>query len=67
MKERPQCPRVVVIGGGFGGLHAATFIVIMLDAIATTHLSHGFFMNWFSQQFYKEVQNDNPGDTSRWI
>jgi len=42
MKERPQCPRVVVIGGGFGGLHAASFIVIMLDAIATTHLSRFF-------------------------
>src|SRR5688572_3545931 len=23
MKERPQRPRVVIIGGGFGGLHAA--------------------------------------------
>ena len=23
MTERPQGPRVVIIGGGFGGLHAA--------------------------------------------
>jgi len=29
---------------------AASFIVIMLGAIATTHLPCGFFMNWFGQQ-----------------
>ena len=23
MSERPQCPKVVIVGGGFGGLHAA--------------------------------------------
>jgi putative oxidoreductase len=29
---------------------AASFIIIMLGAIVTTHLPHGFFMNWFGQQ-----------------
>lgn len=51
---------LVIIGEVFGSLGmlagfltrftAASFIVIMLGAIATTHLPHGFFMNWFGQQ-----------------
>ena len=51
---------LVIIGESFGSIGllagfltritAASFIVIMLGAIATTHLSYGFFMNWFGQQ-----------------
>lgn len=51
---------LVIIGECFGGLGllvglltrfaAAGFIVIMLGAIATTHLPFGFFMNWSGQQ-----------------
>lgn len=29
---------------------AASYIVIMLGAIATVHWPHGFYMNWFGQQ-----------------
>ena len=29
---------------------AASFIVIMLGAITTSHLPNGFFMNWFGKQ-----------------
>ena len=29
---------------------AASFIVIILGAITTSHLQNGFFMNWFGKQ-----------------
>ena len=51
---------LVIIGESFGSLAlvaglltrftAASFIVIMLGAIVTTHWPVGFFMNWFGQQ-----------------
>lgn len=51
---------LVVIGESFGSMAlllglltrftAASFIVIMLGAITTSHLPNGFFMNWFGQQ-----------------
>ena len=51
---------LVIIGESFGNLAlllglltrvtAASFIVIMLGAITTTHLPNGFFMNWFGKQ-----------------
>ena len=51
---------LVIIGEFFGSLGllagvltrftAASFIVIMLGAIVTTHWPVGFFMNWFGQQ-----------------
>ena len=51
---------LVIMGEFFGSLGllagfltrftAASFIVIMLGAIVTTHLQIGFFMNWFGQQ-----------------
>ena len=51
---------LVIMGEFFGSLWllagfltrftAASFIVIMLGAIVTTHLKIGFFMNWFGQQ-----------------
>lgn len=51
---------LVIIGESFGSLGliagfftrftAASFIVIMIGAIATVHWPQGFFMNWFGQQ-----------------
>lgn len=51
---------LVIVGESIGSLGliagfltrftAASFIVIMLGAIATVHLPQGFFMNWFGQQ-----------------
>jgi putative oxidoreductase len=51
---------LVIIGESLGSLAliagfltrftAASFIVIMLGAIATSHWPQGFFMNWFGQQ-----------------
>src|SRR5207253_11044416 len=51
---------LVIIGeffGSFGLLAgfltrftAASFIIIMLGAITTTHLPYGFFMNWSGRQ-----------------
>jgi putative oxidoreductase len=51
---------LVIIGESFGAIGllagfltriaAASFIVIMLGAIVTTHLPFGFFMNWSGQQ-----------------
>lgn len=51
---------LVIIGEFFGSLGplagfltrftAASFAVIMAGAIWTSHLSHGFFMNWFGRQ-----------------
>lgn len=51
---------LVIVGECFGSLGlliglltrftAASFIVIMLGAIATVHLPFGFFMNWSGQQ-----------------
>ena len=39
-----------LIAGVLTRFTAASFIVIMLGAIVTTHLPVGFFMNWFGQQ-----------------
>jgi putative oxidoreductase len=51
---------LVIVGECFGSLGliaglltrftAASFIVIMLGAITTSHLRNGFFMNWFGKQ-----------------
>ncbi len=51
---------LVIIGESFGSLGlitgfftrftAASFIVIMIGAIATLHWPQGFFMNWVGQQ-----------------
>lgn len=51
---------LVVVGEFFGSLGllvgfltrftAASVAVIMVGAILTTHLPHGFFMNWFGKQ-----------------
>ena len=51
---------LVIIGESFGSVAlllglltrftAASFIVIMLGAITTSHLPNGFFMNWFGKQ-----------------
>ena len=51
---------LVIAGEFFGSLGlitglltrfmAASFIVIMLGAITTSHLQHGIFMNWFGKQ-----------------
>jgi putative oxidoreductase len=51
---------LVIIGEFFGSLgllvgfltrfSAASLAVIMAGAIVTTHLPHGFFMNWFGKQ-----------------
>lgn len=39
-----------LVAGFLTRLTAASFIVIMLGAIATVHWPHGFYMNWFGQQ-----------------
>ncbi len=51
---------LVIMGEFFGSLAlivgfltrfvAASFVVIMVGAIVTSHLPHGFFMNWFGRQ-----------------
>ena len=51
---------LVIVGESLGSLAlllglltrftAASFIVIMLVAITTSHLPNGFFMNWFGKQ-----------------
>jgi putative oxidoreductase len=51
---------LVIVGEFFGSLGlivglltrftAASFTVIMLGAITTSHLQNGFFMNWFGKQ-----------------
>lgn len=51
---------LVIVGEFFGSLGllvgfltrftAASLAVIMVGAILTTHLPHGFFMNWFGKQ-----------------
>ena len=51
---------LVIVGEFFGSLGllagfltrftAASVAVIMVGAIVTTHLPHGFFMNWFGKQ-----------------
>lgn len=51
---------LVIIGESFGSVAllaglltrftAASLAVIMVGAIVTTHLTHGFFMNWFGKQ-----------------
>ncbi|HSS31255.1 MAG TPA: DoxX family protein [Nitrospiraceae bacterium] len=51
---------LVVIGESFGSVSliaglltrvtAASYIIIMLGAIATVHWQNGFFMNWFGRQ-----------------
>lgn len=39
-----------LIAGFLTRVTAASFIVIMVGAIATVHWPQGFFMNWFGQQ-----------------
>lgn len=39
-----------LIAGLLTRLTAASFIVIMLGAITTSHFQNGFFMNWFGKQ-----------------
>ena len=39
-----------LIAGFFSRFVAASFVIIMVGAIATSHLPHGFFMNWSGQQ-----------------
>lgn len=41
---------VALVAGLLTRFTAASFIVIMLGAIATTHWPVGFFMNWFGKQ-----------------
>ena len=51
---------LVIVGESFGSIAlllglltrftAASFIVIMLGAVTTSHLPNGFFMNWFGKQ-----------------
>jgi putative oxidoreductase len=51
---------LVIVGEFFGSLGlivglltrftAASFVVIMLGAITTSHIQNGFFMNWFGKQ-----------------
>ncbi|HEV8327750.1 MAG TPA: DoxX family protein [Nitrospiraceae bacterium] len=51
---------LVIVGEFFGSLGliaglltrftSASFLVIMLGAIATSHLQNGFFMNWLGKQ-----------------
>ena len=41
---------LALIAGLFTRFTAASFVVIMLGAIATVHWPQGFFMNWFGQQ-----------------
>ena len=42
-------PLLLLVGLGTR-LVAAGFVALMVGAIATVHLSHGFFMNWSGQQ-----------------
>jgi putative oxidoreductase len=42
-------PIALVLGLG-GRVAAAAIVVLMTVAVATTHLPHGFFMNWFGNQ-----------------
>jgi putative oxidoreductase len=39
-----------LIAGLLTRFTAASYIVIMLGAIATVHWQNGFFMNWFGRQ-----------------
>ena len=41
---------LTLIVGFFTRFVAASFVVIMVGAITTSHLAHGFFMNWSGQQ-----------------
>jgi putative oxidoreductase len=51
---------LVIVGESFGSVAlllgfltrftAASLAVIMVGAIVTTHIPHGFFMNWFGKQ-----------------
>ena len=41
---------LALIAGMFTRVCAAGMIVIMVGAMITTHLQHGFFMNWFGNQ-----------------
>ncbi len=41
---------LALIAGFFTRFVATSFVVIMVGAIATSHLPHGFFMNWSGQQ-----------------
>jgi putative oxidoreductase len=41
---------VALLAGLLTRFTAASLAVIMVGAIVTTHLPHGFFMNWFGKQ-----------------
>lgn len=41
---------LALIAGFFSRFVAVSFVIIMVGAIATSHLPHGFFMNWSGQQ-----------------
>lgn len=41
---------LALVTGLFTRFTAASYIIIMLGAIATVHWPHGFYMNWFGQQ-----------------
>jgi putative oxidoreductase len=41
---------LALIVGFFTRFVAASFVAIMVGAITTSHLPHGFFMNWSGQQ-----------------
>jgi putative oxidoreductase len=41
---------LALMAGMFTRVCATGMIVIMLGAMITTHLEHGFFMNWFGNQ-----------------
>lgn len=41
---------LALIAGAGTRIAALGIAIIMLGAVLTTHLEHGFFMNWFGQQ-----------------
>lgn len=45
-----SCGSVALLLGLLTRFTAASLAVIMVGAIVTTHLPHGFFMNWFGKQ-----------------
>jgi putative oxidoreductase len=66
---------LVIVGEFFGSLGliagfltrftVASFVVIMLGAIATSHLQNGFFMNWFGKQQGRRLRVSFAGDRHR--
>ena len=41
---------IALLAGFFTRFTAASLAIIMLGAISTVHIAHGFFMNWSGQQ-----------------